>query len=238
MHCCFRLSAHRQHVTLLFDDTDHLTNGIHLSRSSENPTAVTSDQDSVPHQLQRTSTTSFDGSAGHNGSANRSSPSQSETYPVLDRLPERWQRYARLALSFWSGPFVWVAPSSQVVLGLLLLYLVIWLTLPQLYEWWLALVPVVFGLGVVGGMGIGRQVGVTWSASGGQVSVGGLARGLLMLVPVFVLRFVIGQLVRQGMTSLAPLRDLLFFFVPGMLTTRGLVLIAKLVQQRQRYLKR
>jgi len=232
---CFRLPAICRRARLVYGHPGPLTSDTidtsHLNHTSNEPAAERSEQAGA------VSLPSLADAPPVDPSLEDTCQPQRQPGAMWRMASPRLQRYVRLALAFWSGRFVWVAPSSQVTLGLLLLYLVIWLTLPQLQGWWLALVPVVFGLGVLGAIGITRQVGVTWSESGGSISVTGLARGVLMLVPVIFLRFVVRVLVDGGMTSLLPLRDLLFFFVPGMLTTRGLVLLIRLYLLRRDHLQ-
>jgi hypothetical protein len=153
---------------------------------------------------------------------------QQQLGPMWRRVPARFQPYGRLMFALWGGRFIWFTLGLQVLMGIGLLYLVARIALPQLHGWWPAAIPVMLGLGVLGGLTVSRRVEVNWSVAGGSFSFPSLWRAMLFLIPLFIVRGVVAVLISQGVTAVLPVRNLLFFFVPGMLTTRASVLIVRL----------
>jgi hypothetical protein len=103
-----------------------------------------------------------------------------------------------------------------------------WRWLPELHGWWAVPVPVILALGSLAGWNISRRIDVRWTATGGSFSFPGMGSMMLFFIPLMILRIGFAALISHGVTAVLPLRDLLFFFVPGMLTTRGIVLVIKL----------
>jgi hypothetical protein len=153
---------------------------------------------------------------------------QAQLGPMWRRVPAKYQPYGRLMFAVWGGRFIWFTLGLQVLMGIGLLYLVGRIALPQLHGWWPAAVPVMLGLGVLAGFAVSRRVEVAWSRAGGSFSFPSLWRAMLFLIPIFILRAALIVLINRGVTDLLPLRNLLFFFVPGMLTTRASALIIRL----------
>ncbi len=144
------------------------------------------------------------------------------------RAPARFRPYGLLMFAMWGGRFIWFTLGLQVLMGVGLLYLVARIALPQLHGWWPAAVPIMLGLGALSGFTVSRRVEVTWSRAGGSFSYPSMWRAMLFLIPIFILRGVLIVLINQGVTAVLPLRNLLFFFVPGMLPTRATMLIVRL----------
>lgn len=157
--------------------------------------------------------------------------------PLWRRTSPRFKPYGRLMFALWGNRFIWVGLGTQVLLGLALLAFMAWRWLPELHGWWPVLVPAIMGLGGLAGWNISRRVAIYWTATGGSFSFPGLWRALLFLIPLMILRFGLTALVNHGHTTLLPLRNLLFFFVPGMLTTRATVLIVRLRDLQRTFVK-
>ncbi|MCX6032696.1 MAG: hypothetical protein NT169_25865 [Chloroflexi bacterium] len=151
------------------------------------------------------------------------------------RAPARFRPYGLLMFAMWGGRFIWFTLGSQVLMGLLLFYFVAHTVLPHITGWWLTLVPVILGLGVLSGFTVSRRVEVTWSRAGGSFSYPSMWRAMLFLIPIFILRGVLIVLINRGVTAVLPLRNLLFFFVPGMLTTRATMLIVRLRHLQRKF---
>jgi hypothetical protein len=145
------------------------------------------------------------------------------------------------SLTYWErsvdrmGKYSWIAVLNQLIIGLGLLYLAIWLAGPYLTGWFFAVAPILFLSGLFYGWYISRQTEIYLSNSGAAIfSYAGLWKKFLpMVVILFVLRMGMILADRNGIISMAPFMRTLSFFLAGVFTARGATLLLMIYRMKK-----
>lgn len=145
------------------------------------------------------------------------------------------------SLTYWErsvdrmGKYSWIAVLNQLILGLGLLYLAIWLAGPYLTGWFITVAPILFFSGLFYGWYISRQTEIFLSDSGAAIfSYAGLWKKFLpMVITLFVLRMGMIYADRRGFFSMAPFMRTLSFFLAGVFTARGATLLLMIYRTKR-----
>jgi len=134
--------------------------------------------------------------------------------------------------------FVWFSLTNQGLLGLAMVYLAIRYAEAYLHGWSLAFAPFFFATGLFNGWYANRNLQVEWNEEGGSFPLASLGKSFLFLLPIFLLRFVLGYLTRHGILNAAPFMRMMLFFVPGVFMARFTTLLTKVIRRRREFISR
>jgi hypothetical protein len=134
------------------------------------------------------------------------------------------------------GKYSWIPNLNQVLTGLGLVYLAVWLSKEYLEGWILGLAISLFISGVIYGWFISRRLDIHLTESGAAIfSYSGLwLQFAPMVISLFIIRFVLIYLDRNGLADTIPFMRTLTFFLAGVFLSRGITilgLIYKLMKQ-------
>jgi uncharacterized membrane protein len=133
------------------------------------------------------------------------------------------------------GKFSWISVLNQLLMGLGLLYLAIWLSKPYLESWVIVVGAFLFLSGGYYGWYLSKQTDIQISKSGAAIFsyVGLWKKFIPMFVGLFLVRMILVFLDRREIVSMAPLMRTLTFFIAGVFTARGTTLLVMIYRLKK-----
>ena len=158
---------------------------------------------------------------------------QDQDYPSIPSDSPSTQRSGRFTQNrkgfdreYWlnrMGKYSWIANLNQLFVGIGLIILAVWLAWPYLEGWVLGAAIFLFTSGVVYGWYISRQTDIYLSETRAAIfSYSGLwIKFAPMILILFILRFVLIYLGRQGILDTTATMRTLTFFIAGVFSIKG-----------------
>jgi len=134
------------------------------------------------------------------------------------------------------GKYSWITILNQVITGLGLIYLAVWLSRDFLDGWILGIAISLFVSGAIYGWFISRRIEIKLTESRAAIfSYSGLwLQFAPMVILLFIIRFVLIYLDRNGVADTIPFMRTLTFFLAGVFLSRGITILSmiyKLLKQ-------
>jgi len=167
----------------------------------------------------------------------------SSSYPTTttEKEDKASPKFSRLfsRRQYWldkMGKYSWITILNQVITGLGLVYLAVWLSQDFLDGWILGIAISLFISGAIYGWLISRRIEIKLTESRAAIfSYSGLwLQFAPMVISLFIIRFVLIYLDRNGVADTIPLMRTLTFFLAGVFLSRGITILSmmyKLLKQ-------